>query len=67
MKIMNTLRWFAAVGSLLVLPAHAQFDYSLYGVADLSYGRFENSGFVRTHRFNSNSLSATFAGLNASY
>ena len=67
MKIINTLRWCAALGSLLALPVHAQFDYSLYGVADLSYGRFENSGFVQTHRFNSNSLSATFAGLNASY
>jgi len=67
MKINNALRWCAALGSLLALPAHAQFDYSLYGVADLSYGRFENSGFVRTHRFNNNSLTATFAGLNASY
>ena len=67
MKLINALRWCAAVSSLLVLPAHAQFDYSVYGVADLSYGRFENSGFVRTHRFNSNSLTATFAGLNASY
>ena len=52
---------------LIAMPAHAQFDYSFYGVADLSYGRFENSGFVRTHRFNSNSLSATFVGVNASY
>ena len=67
MKINNLLRWCAALGSLLALPAHAQFDYSLYGVADLSYGRFENSGFVRKHRFNSNSLSATFAGATASY
>lgn len=47
--------------------AHAQFDYSFNGVADLSYGRFENSGQVREHRFNSNSMSATFIGANASY
>jgi predicted porin len=47
--------------------AHAQFDYSLYGVADLSYGRIEPSGAIRTHRFNSNSLTATFGGIEASY
>ncbi len=60
----------ASVGAALTLAASgacAQFDYTLYGVADLSYGRFENSGFVRTHRFNSNSLTATFVGANASY
>jgi predicted porin len=47
--------------------AHAQFDYSLYGVLDLSYGRFENSGQIREHRFNSNSLTATHVGVNAIY
>src|SRR5690348_2305754 len=47
--------------------ANAQFDYSLYGVADLSYGRFEPSGFEPRHRFNSNSLTASFVGVNASY
>ena len=47
--------------------AHAQADYSLYGVADFSYGRFEPSGFEAVHRFNSNSLSASFVGVNASY
>ena len=60
----------ASVGAALALAASgawAQFDYTLYGVADLSYGRFENSGFVRIHRFNSNSLTATFAGVTASY
>lgn len=67
MKIKHMLRWCAALGSLLALPAEAQFDHSFYGVADLSYGRFENSGFVRRHRFNSNSLTATFVGANASY
>jgi predicted porin len=56
-----------AIFCFAALPAHAQFDYSLYGVADLSYGRFENSGFERRHRFNSNSLTATFAGVSASY
>ena len=69
MPVIRSAR-FAAAAALLcgaATAAHAQFDYSLYGVADLSYGRFENSGFVRTHRFNSNSLTATFAGLNASY
>lgn len=47
--------------------AHAQFDYGVYGVADFSYGRFEPSGFERVHRFNSNSLTASFVGVNASY
>jgi predicted porin len=67
MKIKNTLQWCAALASLLALPAQAQFDYSLYGVLDLSYGRFENSGFERRHRFNSNSLTATHVGVSASY
>ncbi|HEY9066025.1 MAG TPA: porin, partial [Burkholderiaceae bacterium] len=47
--------------------AHAQADYSFYGVADFSYGRFEPSGFEAVHRFNSNSMSASFVGVNASY
>ena len=49
------------------IAAHAQADYSLYGVADFSYGRFEPSGFEPVHRFNSNSLSASFVGVTASY
>lgn len=60
----------AATPLVLVLsaaPAQAQFDYSINGVADFSYGRFEDSGQVREHRFNSNSLTATFAGIVASY
>jgi predicted porin len=57
----------AAAAWLLCSAAQAQFDYSVYGVADLSYGRFEPSGQVREHRFNSNSLTATFAGITASY
>ena len=56
-----------AVGALLASTAHAQFDYSLYGVADFSYGRFEPSGFEPVHRLNSNSLTASFVGVNASY
>lgn len=69
MPVIPSARLAAAAALLCgaASTAHAQFDYSLYGVADLSYGRFENSGFVRTHRFNSNSLSATFAGATASY
>lgn len=47
--------------------AHAQFDHAFYGVADFSYGRFEPSGFEAVHRFNSNSLTASFVGVNASY
>jgi predicted porin len=57
----------AAVSMLAAAGASAQFDYALTGVADLSYGRFENSGQVREHRFNSNSLTATFIGVNATY
>jgi predicted porin len=61
-------RWLIA--GLLGLgagAAQAQLDYSIYGVADFSYGRFEPSGQVREHRFNSNSLSPTFIGFGASY
>ena len=56
-----------AVASLLAFPAlaHAQLDYNVYGVADLSWGRFEPSGSIKDNRFNSNSLSATFIGVNA--
>ena len=69
---MNKAAMFAkillgAVAALLVSTAHAQFDYSLYGVADFSYGRFEPSGFEPEHRWNSNSLTASFVGVNASY
>lgn len=47
--------------------ARAQFDYAAYGTLDLSYGRFENSGFQPRHRYNSNSLSASFVGVSAKY
>lgn len=60
----------AAVGALLgaaALAAQAQADYAVYGVFDFSYGRFEPSGQIRTHRYNSNSLTASFAGVNAKY
>ncbi|MBW8720505.1 MAG: porin [Burkholderiales bacterium] len=61
-------RWLQALvaAALLGCPllAQAQLDYGIYGVADLSWGRFEPSGSVKDDRFNSNSLSATFIGLN---
>ena len=60
----------AAVGALLLgaaFAAQAQADYTAYGVLDFSYGRFEPSGQIREHRFNSNSMSASFVGLNAKY
>jgi len=44
--------------------AQAQTDYSAYGVIDFSYGRFEPSGLEPDHRFNSNSMTATFFGVN---
>ena len=52
---------------LFSLSARAQLDYSAYGTLDLSYGRFEPSGFVHVDRYNSNSLSASFVGVNAKY
>jgi predicted porin len=66
--IHRLIRAAAAIAMLgLSAGAHAQFDYSIYGVADLSYGRFEPSGFIHRYRFNSNSLTATFGGVAASY
>jgi predicted porin len=55
----------AAALLLCASGAQAQADYSLYGVFDLSYGRFEASGALPQNRFNSNSLSASFIGANA--
>lgn len=69
MAIQKNLRR-AGVGAALLgaaLAAQAQADYSAYGVADFSYGRFEPSGQVRQHRFNSNSMTASFVGVNAKY
>jgi len=57
----------AGLLSLAASGAQAQADYGAQGVLDLSYGRFEPSGFVRQHRFNSNSLTASFVGVNARY
>jgi len=57
----------AGLLSLAAAGAQAQADYGAQGVLDLSYGRFEPSGFVREHRFNSNSLTASFLGVNAKY
>jgi predicted porin len=57
-------------GVLLALgmtEAQAQAELSYNGVLDFSYGRFEPSGDVREHRFNSNSLSASFVGVTAKY
>lgn len=55
-----------ALGLGLAVPAlaFAQVDYNAYGVADLSWGRFEPSGSLKDNRFNSNSLSASFVGVN---
>ncbi|CAN5909060.1 porin [soil metagenome] len=44
--------------------AQAQTDYSAYGVIDFSYGRFETSGALPENRFNSNSMTASFVGVN---
>jgi predicted porin len=58
------------LGALLLAAsfgARAQADYSVYGVADFSYGRFEPSGQYREHRFNSNSMTASFVGVNGKY
>lgn len=62
--------WRGLVGAILVfaaLTARAQADYSAYGVLDFSYGRFEPSGTYRQNRFNSNSMSGSFVGVNAKY
>ena len=69
MTIKKTLRRLLAGGVLLftALAAHAQADYSAYGVLDFSYGRFEPSGLVPVDRFNSNSMTASFVGVNAKY
>jgi len=57
----------AALLFVLSFAARAQLDYSAIGTLDLSYGRFENSGDDPRHRWNSNSLSASFIGAKASY
>jgi len=57
----------AALLLLLSATARAQLDFSAYGTLDLSYGRFENSGDQPKHRFNSNSLSASFVGAQVKY
>ena len=58
---------FAALLLLLSFTARAQLDYSAYGTLDVSYGRFENSGFDHKYRINSNSMSASFVGVQAKY
>lgn len=60
----------AVLGGLLFIGADgalAQVDYSVYGVADLSYGAFGQSGLAKDVRFNSNSLSPSFVGVTGSY
>ncbi len=66
---MKTVRPLLLAGLLCAAAgaAQAQADYLLYGVVDLSYGRFEPSGQIPDNRFNSNSLTASFAGLNLKY
>ena len=61
------LGFIALLLLLACVPARAQTDYSFYGTIDLSYGRFEPSGQYREHRINSNSLSASFVGVNAKH
>lgn len=65
----KTLRPLLLSAALLASAgaAQAQADYLLYGVVDLSYGRFEPSGQIPDNRVNSNSLTASFAGLNLKY
>jgi predicted porin len=61
----NWLR--AGAGALCLgaaLAAQAQTEFTPYGVLDFSYGRFEASGALPVHRFNHNSLSASFVGVN---
>jgi hypothetical protein len=65
--VTGRLGFIALLLLLACLPARAQTDYSVYGVVDLSYGRFEPSGTYREHRLNSNSLSASFVGVNAKH
>jgi predicted porin len=69
MKYTRTL-WRAFIGAamaFLATTASAQLDYSGYGVLDFSYGRFEPAGTFRVDRFNSNSMSPSFVGVNAKY
>jgi hypothetical protein len=65
--VTGRLGFIALLLLLACFPARAQTDYSFYGIADLSYGRFEPSGQYREHRWNSNSLSASFVGLEAKH
>src|SRR5438045_1907022 len=67
-KMAHKTTWHpAGVGALLLtaaLAAQAQTEVTPYGVLDFSYGRFEPSGALPEHRFNSNSMSASFVGVN---
>ncbi len=57
----------ASLLMLVAAGAQAQADYAAQGVLDFSYGRFEPSGALREHRFNSNSMTASFVGVTAKY
>lgn len=67
MLMLKKILWRALAGAAVLAAAsaaQAQTDYSAYGVIDFSYGRFEPSGFEPEHRFNSNSMTASFVGVN---
>lgn len=62
----NRQGWLAAVFGVLLQAsawqAQAQVQASAQGILDFSYGQFEPSGLYREHRFNSNSMTASFVG-----
>lgn len=67
MLMLKKILWRVLAGAAFVAAAtsaQAQTDYSAYGVLDFSYGRFEPSGLEAEHRFNSNSMTASFVGVN---
>lgn len=64
-RIIGAAWLIAALAASCAAQAQAEFTYN--GVADFSYGRFEPSGLYREHRFNSNSLTASFIGGTAKY
>lgn len=67
MLMLKKTLWRLLAGAAVLAAtsaAQAQTDYSAYGVLDFSYGRFEPSGLEPDNRFNSNSMTATFVGVN---
>lgn len=68
--IRQRTRASAAAGLLAAFGAgavHAQADGSYYGVIDFSYGEFQPAGTEREHRYASNSMTASFAGVTGKY